>query len=209
MPVSRASAGDLSPVNVVWCFAVSGCGMQAWSQGLVLPYPLCPAGMAGVDAPPFTRYARAGTVGYSMITGCSPRYSRVTARDHDFGLPGHPRRVWGRERGNNRGNTDHATHVSAKHQRHYSDRNRGQIPGRPGRLSRMAGYVAAAGKGQFPVFGQKGYARGLVRRIRQQHRGEHTKSLVMDKSPGRARRESGKPNGRSTIRQPFNTLIRR
>jgi hypothetical protein len=32
---------------------------------------------------PFHRYARAGVAGYSMIAGCSPRYSRVTTRDHE------------------------------------------------------------------------------------------------------------------------------
>jgi hypothetical protein len=43
----------------------------------------------GLDDPAFAHYARAvpcraGATGSSMITGCSPRYSRVTARDHDF-----------------------------------------------------------------------------------------------------------------------------
>jgi hypothetical protein len=112
-----------------------------WSQGACFPYPACPAGMAGVDAPTFTRYARAGTVGYSMITGCSPRYSRVTTRDHDFGLPGHPRRGWEREGWNNRGNTDHATRVSAKHQRRHSDGNQEQITGH-GTQTRHPGHPA-------------------------------------------------------------------
>jgi hypothetical protein len=60
----------------------------------------------------------------------------------------------------------------------------------------MAGMWLRQAKNDSLYSGKRDTRAGLVRRIRHQHRGEHAKSLVMDKSPGRARRESGKPNGR-------------
>jgi hypothetical protein len=48
------------------------------------------AGPKVVQMFPFHRYARAGAAGYSMITGCSPRYSRVTRVARGNFAPGLP-----------------------------------------------------------------------------------------------------------------------
>jgi hypothetical protein len=88
----RAAYPNIRDFRRSWCFAVSGEGVV---PGLVSPLSRVPGqGQQGGMRPgcsPNGRIcpcrAEAGAAGCSMIMGCSPRYSRVTTRDHDFTLP--------------------------------------------------------------------------------------------------------------------------
>ena len=125
----RASSPAPGPrVVAAWCVAVPGRSMVPGGLFSVSRVPgQGGRSTGGPAAPPFFA-GDARAAGYSMITGCSPRYSRPTTRDHDFGLPGDPR---GRGRGDN-GKPGRATPVSAEHQGCYSNRNPGQGEGLPG-----------------------------------------------------------------------------